>query len=103
MATLREGIIIGNNYVDQLKQASSELASMSQDIINYLNGNSNFQIFREGTEKGEAIYNNLNTCVKTIIERLVPTIDNVSTTTSRMLNEQQQLNRADKETREEWV
>ena len=95
MAILREGITIGNNLVDQINSTARELASISNDIISYLNSNNNFQIFREGTERGEAIYNNLNTCVNTIVDKLVPTIEKISTTTSNLLNEQQRLNKAD--------
>lgn len=97
MAISREGISIGNNYVDQINKSAKELALISQDIINYLNSNSNFQIFREGTEKGEAIYNDLKTCVSTVVERLTPTIEKISSTSSNLLNEQQNLNRADRQ------
>ena len=95
MAILREGITIGNSYVEQIKTSAKELSVIASDIISYLNSNANFQIFREGTERGTAIYNDLNTCVNTIEEKLVPTIEKISLTTSNLLNEQQNLNRAD--------
>ena len=94
MAILREGITIGNNYVEEIRKNASELSSISSDIINYLNGNSNFQIFKDGTEKGAAIYNDLNTCVNTIVNQLVPTVEKISITTSNLLKEQETLNKA---------
>lgn len=95
MAILREGITIGNNYVDEIRTAASDLASISNDVLNYLNANGNFQTFREGTERGAAIYNNLKTCVSTVVEKLVPTVDKIASTTSALFNEQQNLNKAE--------
>ena len=95
MAILREGITVGEDYVGQMRIMSKELASMSSEMITYLNGNGNFQIFREGTAKGAAIYNDLNVCVNTIVEQLVPTIDRISATTENLLNQQQILNKAE--------
>lgn len=95
MAILREGITAGNEYIGQMRVKAKELVSISNDIIKYLNGNGNFQVFREGTEKGAAIYNNLNTCVNTIAERLVPTIERITTSTGDLLNMQQNLNRVE--------
>jgi len=95
MAILREGIVTGNNLVEEVRKTSSELSTIGSDIISYLNGNRNFQTFREGTEKGAAIYNNLNICVNTIVDKLVPTIEKMAASTTSLLNEQQNLNRAD--------
>ena len=94
MALLREGISVGNNYVDQIKAASKELSEIGNDIITYLNGNANFQMFREGTDKGEKIYNDLDKCVNTIVEQLVPSIDKIAMSTSNLLNKQNDLNKA---------
>ena len=95
MAILREGIQLGNSYVEQMKIRAKELASISNDVISYLNGNGNFQIFKDGTERGARIYNDLNTCVSTIVDKLVPTIEKISMTTTNLLNTQENLNRAD--------
>ena len=95
MAILREGITIGNNYVEQMRTMTNELSAISRDLISYLNGNGNFQIFREGTERGAGIYNDLNTCVNTIVEQLAPTVEKISVTTTNLLNQQEILNRAD--------
>ena len=94
MAILREGIALGNEQVERMRVMSKELASISSEMISYLNANANFQLFRQGTERGAGIYNNLNTCVNTIVEQLVPAIDRISTSTSNLLNEQQNLNKA---------
>ena len=92
MAILREGIVIGNNYVNEMRSVASDLLSVSSDIISYLNANENFQMFREGTEKGNAIYNDLKVCLNIIEEKLVPTVEQISSTTSNLLSEQEKIN-----------
>ena len=100
MALLREGIIAANNCAEEIRTVSKEWADAGTTVINYLNGNANFQAFKAGTDKGESIYNSLNTCINTVVEQLVPTIDRVTMTTSNLLDAQQNLNRADEGT--EW-
>ena len=95
MAIDREGITLGNEYVAQLRKQADEFASLSSDIISFLNGNGNFQIFREGTEKGDSIYKNINTCVDTIVQQLVPQMQKIGNTTSGLLDNQQNYNKAD--------
>ena len=92
MAILREGIIVGNNYVDEMRNAANDLLLLSGDIISYLNANENFRIFREGTEKGNAIYEELKYCLNIIEEKLVPTVEQIASATSNMLNEQERIN-----------
>lgn len=95
MAILREGITLGNEYIGQMRMMSKELANMGEEIISYLNGNANFQTFREGTPRGAAIYNDLNKCIDTIMNQLVPTVDKITVATENLLNQQQNLNRAE--------
>ena len=95
MGILREGIVASNECLDQIGNLVKELSSISEGIIDYLNGNTNFQLFREGTDKGNAIYSDLKECVSTIVNKLLPTIEKMSATTYNMLNEQKVLNRAE--------
>lgn len=95
MALRREGIIAGSELVAQIRIASKDLLSISNDITSSLNGNSNFQAFRQGTEKGNAIYENLITCINTITDKLIPTIDKITETTSNLFDEQENFNKSD--------
>lgn len=95
MGLLREGIAAGNRYSEEIQATSKEIAEIGTNIITFLDNNGNFQMFREGTGRGNAIYNDLKKCVDGIVDQLVPTINKIASSTSTLANAQQNLNKAD--------
>ena len=96
MALSREGINLGNNYNEQLKRAAQDLSSKSNDLMVSLKGNANFQLFKEGTDKGARIYDELSKCLNAIVDGFVPTIENMIDITSTLLNKQNEDNKSDR-------
>ena len=94
MALLRSGIEEGKNCVTEINKLTKELSSVS-DLVTRLNGDANFQEFKDGTPRGERIYSDLKACVDAIENHLIPTLEKLSSTTVTLIGIQENLNKPD--------
>ena len=93
MALNRQGIETAQENARVVKNLTERLVAVSSEMISRLNSDVNFQIFREGTARGESIYDNIKNCCDVITTKLSPSIDSMVQVTQTLLDGQSELNR----------
>lgn len=82
MALSDVGIVKTRNEVGTLNEQKAKLTQLLSDLESTLNGDENFQKFRNGTKRGDAINSNLLNIIKITRKSIEDTNELISATTA---------------------
>lgn len=93
MALSSDGITKSRNETNEINTLSKDLKTSGENLKDILHNNGNYQFFKMGTDKGASVDSDLNQTLDTVINELVPQINNLLATIEAFLARQAEENR----------
>ena len=93
MALSNDGITKSKNEASEVNTLSKDLKTSGENLKDILHNNGNYQFFKMGTDKGASVDSDLNQTLDTVVNELVPQINNLLATIEAFLARQAEENR----------